>query len=86
MTKADFLAGKPFKINYQVLDTQLYKYDPEHKCVYSGFMNDVSNSFINIDIEGWVNKIGTKSINVGKFVFHKRIKLNIRFEDMILVE
>ncbi len=79
MTKEDFLAGKPFKINYQILDTQLYRYDPEYKCVCSGF--------INIDkIEGWVDKIGTKSINVGKFVFHKRIKLNIRFEDMILVE
>ena len=58
MTKADLLAGKPFKFGYHE-----YKYSNEYKdypTISSGFVN--KGKFVSLGYEVWVEKVGIKGV------------------------
>ena len=57
MTKADFLAGKPFKFGHSE-----YKYydrdDKDYQTIDGGFVH--KGEFVCLGYEVWINKIGIK--------------------------
>ena len=70
MTKADFLAGKPFKFGYIE-----YKYsdkDKDYPTINGGFVN--KGKFVELGYEVWVEKVGTKGFEGFRYVMGKKLK------------
>ena len=81
MTKADFLAGKPFKLGYSE-----YKFDnrDERSQINSGFVYE--NKFTSLGYEMWVEKIGEKGFSGYRYVMNKKVKLRINFDELREIE
>lgn len=82
MTKADFLAGKPFKFGYGA-----YKYNESPNDIVTindGFVN--KGKFVNLGYEVWVEKVGTKGFEGYRYIMGKKVKVKIKFEELELIE
>ena len=82
MTKADFLAGKPFKFGYSE-----YKYvdrGEDMPSIDGGFVHN--NKFTPMGYEIWVEKVGTKGFEGYRRVMNKKVKVKIKFEELKLIE
>ena len=82
MTKADFLAGKPFKFGYGE-----YKYNEgpdDIVTINSGFT--FKGKFVKLGYEVWVEKVGTKLFEGYRHVMGKKVKVKIKFEELELIE
>lgn len=82
MTKADFLAGKPFRFGYSE-----YKYscsDGMTATINGGFVHN--GEFVDLGYEVWVKKVGTKWFEGYRRVMKKRVKVKIKFEELELIE
>lgn len=82
MTKADFLAGKPFKFGYGE-----YKYNggPDDIVTINGGFTH-KGKFIDRGYEVWVTKVGTKGFEGYRHVMGKKVKVKIKFEELELIE
>lgn len=82
MTKADFLAGKPFKFGYGE-----YKYNESPNDIVTingGFVN--KGKFVKLGYEVWVEKVGTKGFEGYRYIMGKKVKVKIKFEELELIE
>ena len=82
MTKADFLAGKPFKFGYSE-----YKYNEgpnDIVTIKGGFV--FKGKFVVSGYEVWVTKVGTKGFEGHRHVMGKKVKVKIKFEELELIE
>lgn len=85
MTKADFLAGKPFKLNH--CEFKFKHTFGDIPMIYNGFVSrDGDNKWISLGEEVWVTKIGTKTVECEILVLGDIVKKKIRFEEMVLIE
>jgi hypothetical protein len=82
MTKADFLAGKPFEFRYRE-----FKYSDEDRhspTINGGFI--IEGKFVEFGYEIWVEKVGTKGFEGFRYIMGKKVKVKIKFEELKLIE
>lgn len=84
MTKADFLAGKPFKFGYGEYKYNESPNDIVNSTVDDGFIYD--GKFVSMGYEVWVEKVGTKGFEGYRHVMGKKVKVKIKFEELELIE
>ncbi len=82
MTKADFLAGKPFKFGY--LECKYSNEDKDYPTISSGFVN--KGKFVGLEYEIWVEKVGIKGFEGFRYIMGKKVKVKIKFEKLKLIE